>query len=343
MPKKLHKIDLMEILDGLVRSDIFEGFDEDTSIERKALIGAALAQIGADITAEAKRDSMHFYRGIKSSQNEGRVKVQYVPAKQPDNLNTDKIKEDFPLADFPQYWKKGNNKEHIKFTIGPRPAADEVAADAADAAAAQPAPLDFMPGPDNSHRDEDGILWSGPAPTDPNHRELMDAAEAELEASGFTPNPLYIDPATEIAAEELESQLLDDDFNPELAAELRLQWELETADPDCEYCSPESQCYVCAERNAALKHSELRRQLYKDCEQKALDAGNDPQRVAKAVGLAQNPGGMQRAKEKYLTNALSCQCPDGRNPQRKCKHQLAYIMRHNVQAQLDAVKAPVLA
>ena len=313
MAKKMHKIEIMEILDGMIRSDLIEGLESGTSIERKALIGAALSQLGSEITADAKTDAMHSYRGIKGKQHEGRIAVEYVPAKKPTNVDQTKVKELYPEKTHPELYKLGNNKEHIKFTIGPRPEPETP-----KAPPPSPDAIDFSQAmPVDPHasltRDADGVLWSH--------------------------EPRYVSPLAEAKAEAREAELLESDCNPETAAALRSQWEMETAPQTCPYCAPESQCSLCAEREIEAKRQDILRQLFHEFQEQAISAGNDPNRVARAVAIAQNPAALERARTKYLANALSCQCPDAKNPRMKCKHQLANIMHHNLNVKVGELKA----
>ena len=73
-----------------------------------------------------------------------------------------------------------------------------------------------------------------------------------------------------------------------------------------------------------------------DCAAEAVAAGNCKTRVQKAVGIARSITKMENAQREYLAYMGGCTCPDARAGRaRKCKHQLAAIMLHNVTVRLQ--------
>ena len=77
MAKTMHRIDLMEILHGLVSGEIFEGVDDDRTLEEQVLIGAALSQLGDEITQAAKKQALTLYSGVRGKQIDGRLIIEY--------------------------------------------------------------------------------------------------------------------------------------------------------------------------------------------------------------------------------------------------------------------------
>ena len=120
MAKPMHRIDLMEILHGLVSGELFEGVDDDRTLEEQVLIGAALSQLGADITKTAKVQALTIYSGVQGKQIDGRLIIEYRPGGQQTRVDSEAVRKLFPPDDSPELWKKINTRESISVTIGER-------------------------------------------------------------------------------------------------------------------------------------------------------------------------------------------------------------------------------
>ena len=120
MPKRLHKMDLLEILSGLVSGELIEsiGDDGERSMEEQYLIGTALSQIGADIQKAAKEEALTSYRGVKGKQLEGRLIIEWRSGGEQTRVDTAIVKKLYPPEERPELWKKVATKESIAISVG---------------------------------------------------------------------------------------------------------------------------------------------------------------------------------------------------------------------------------
>lgn len=127
MAKKLNRMEMIEICSGIINSNLLETHMEEglggyDSLERQALIGAALSQLGAEITAAAKKQAMSTYGGTRGKQIDGRLIIEYRPGGQQTRVDSGAIRKDLPPDEYPMYWKKVNTRESISISIGEKTA-----------------------------------------------------------------------------------------------------------------------------------------------------------------------------------------------------------------------------
>lgn len=120
MAKQMNRVDLLEILDGLVAGELIEGISDNRELEEQLLIGAALKQIGDEITKIAREQALSRYRGTRGKQIEGRLIIKYRPESQQTRVDTAALRTDLPPDRYPMYWKRINTRESIVVTIAER-------------------------------------------------------------------------------------------------------------------------------------------------------------------------------------------------------------------------------
>lgn len=120
MAKQIKRVDLLEILEGLVAGELIEGISENRELEEQLLIGAALTQIGSEITKIAREQALSRYRGTRGKQIEGRLIIEYRPESQQTRVDTAAVRTDLPPDRYPMYWKRINTRESIVVTIAER-------------------------------------------------------------------------------------------------------------------------------------------------------------------------------------------------------------------------------
>ena len=120
MAKQMKRIDLLEILDGLVASELIEGIADNREMEEQLLIGAALKQIGDEITKIAREQALTRYRGTRGKHVEGRLIIEYRPESQQTRIDSAAVRTDLPPDRYPMYWKRINTRESIVVTIAER-------------------------------------------------------------------------------------------------------------------------------------------------------------------------------------------------------------------------------
>ena len=120
MAKQMNRKDLLEILNGLVAGELIEGITDNRELEEQLLIGAALTQIGSEITQIAKEQALTRYRGTRGKQIEGRLIIEYRPESQQTRVDSAAVRTDLPPDKYPMYWKRINTRESIRVTIAER-------------------------------------------------------------------------------------------------------------------------------------------------------------------------------------------------------------------------------
>ena len=120
MAKQMKRIDLLEILDGLVAGELIEGISNNRDLEEQLLIGAALKQIGDEIAKIAREQALSRYRGTRGKQIEGRIIIEYRPENQQTRVDSAAVRTDLPPDKYPMYWKRINTRESIRVTIAER-------------------------------------------------------------------------------------------------------------------------------------------------------------------------------------------------------------------------------
>lgn len=120
MAKQMKRVDLLEILEGLVAGELIEGISDNRKLEEQLLIGAALTQIGSEITRIAKEQALTRYRGTRGKHVEGRLIIEYRPESQQTRVDSAAVRTDLPPDRYPMYWKRINTRESIVVTIAER-------------------------------------------------------------------------------------------------------------------------------------------------------------------------------------------------------------------------------
>ncbi|MCY4056656.1 MAG: hypothetical protein OXG44_01510 [Gammaproteobacteria bacterium] len=130
----------MDILNGLVAGELFEGLDGDRSLEEQVLIGAALSQLADEISKAAREQALKTYGGTTGKQIDGRLMIEWRPGGQQTRVDSAAVRKDLPPDDYPMYWKTVQTKESIRITI-----AERRVDDLTETSYAPPADLDSVP------------------------------------------------------------------------------------------------------------------------------------------------------------------------------------------------------
>ena len=125
MAKAMHRMEIMELLGGIINSNLLEchyeeGLNAYETMEYQILVGAALSQLGDEITKAAKGEAMTIYAGVRGKQIDGRLIIEYRGGGKQEKVDSDEVRKLFPPDEYPGLWKKSPVKEHIRVTIGER-------------------------------------------------------------------------------------------------------------------------------------------------------------------------------------------------------------------------------
>ena len=110
--------DLLNVLKPHITAEDIDQIENYTDLEQRILIGAALSQLGAAITAQAKTDAMRTISGDKRPQSMGRAMVKYIAQKTQYVLDTKLLRSFYPREGHAEFYKKRHVKENVSFTIG---------------------------------------------------------------------------------------------------------------------------------------------------------------------------------------------------------------------------------
>ena len=120
MTTRLETEDLKNILRRRLAAKLIveAGKGSDRPLEELALLGAALSQVGAEFTAQAKDIALERYRGKRGKQIAGkRLIVEWRPAGQSTRVDTAAVRKLHPPEDKPEFWKTANSRESVIFNI----------------------------------------------------------------------------------------------------------------------------------------------------------------------------------------------------------------------------------
>ena len=135
MAKAMHRMEIMELLSGVINSNILECHYEEglgalETMEYQMLVGAALSQLGAEITKAAKDEAMTIYAGVRGKQIDGRLIIEYRAGGKQTRVDSAAVRKLFPPDESPELWKEINTRESISVTIGERVQAEPESAPA---------------------------------------------------------------------------------------------------------------------------------------------------------------------------------------------------------------------
>lgn len=117
MATKLDTGDLLNILSGILDDEDLDRIKNWTELEDQILLGAALQQLGETITKDARKEALKMYGGASGPQNLGRVVVNYTAPHSQNVINTQMVKDFYPIGEFPRLYKKREIRETVRFTI----------------------------------------------------------------------------------------------------------------------------------------------------------------------------------------------------------------------------------
>ena len=120
MAKKMHKIELMEILRGLISGEVFEDLGDERDTEQLYLIGSAFEQVGSEIKSAAKEQLMTAYRGIRGEQIDGRLIIKYTADSTQTRINSAAVRSAYPKTEHPQFYSESQTRESLTIKIGQR-------------------------------------------------------------------------------------------------------------------------------------------------------------------------------------------------------------------------------
>lgn len=117
MATRLHRYDQIEILSGLVATELFEGLDDDRTLEEQVLIGTALKQLADEIDKSARAQALRTYGGTTGKQIDGRLLIEWRPGTTTTRVDSAAVRKDLPPDQYPMYWKESAVKESLRITI----------------------------------------------------------------------------------------------------------------------------------------------------------------------------------------------------------------------------------
>ena len=117
---RLNTSDVKNILRRRLAAKLIAEADKGSKrpLEELALLGAALSQVGAEFTAQAKTIAMERYRGKRGKQIAGqRLIVEWRPAGEQTRVDSAAVRKAYPPEDRPELWKKASARESVIFQI----------------------------------------------------------------------------------------------------------------------------------------------------------------------------------------------------------------------------------